>query len=91
MPRCARNEPREPTLPCAMETDLYLELTAGGVLRWRRCAHCGSILVDDAARARGFDRACGIWARTNPHEARRVRATRIARDRESLAAVRPVA
>jgi hypothetical protein len=74
-----------------MATDLYLELTAGGVLRWRRCAHCGAVLGDDAARAWGFDSACAIWARTNPHRARRVRATRIAHDRASLAPVSPFA
>jgi hypothetical protein len=77
-------------IPCgAMEMDLYLELTPGGVLRWRRCASWGTILVDDAARARGFDGPCTVWAHTHPHEARRIRATRIARDRETLPAAGP--
>jgi hypothetical protein len=82
---------RGSTFVVAMETDLYLELTDGGVLRWRRCAHCGETLGNDAARARGFDPPCEGWARTDPQAARRLRATRIAHDRASLRAVSPFA
>ena len=71
-----------------METDLYLELAPGGLLRWRRCALCGEPLADDGSRRRGFDPACVPWAQTHPAEARRVRAKGIAHDRAALSAAR---
>lgn len=74
-----------------METDLYLELAPGGVLRWRRCAPCGETLADDGSRRRGFDPVCVTWAQRNPTEARRVRANGIAHDRVALGTVVPLA
>jgi hypothetical protein len=71
-----------------MESDLYLELAPGGLLRWRRCALCGGPLADDGSRRRGFDTACVTWAQAHPLEARRVRARGIARDRAALSALR---
>ncbi|HEX2102168.1 MAG TPA: hypothetical protein VHF51_00840 [Solirubrobacteraceae bacterium] len=77
-----------PYLCGAMETDLYLELAPGGLLRWRRCARCGSPLADDVSRRRGFDTACVGWAQQHPQEARRARAKGIAHDRAALSAMR---
>jgi len=74
-----------------METDLYLELAPGGLLRWRRCALCGGPLSDDGSRRRGFDTTCVAWAHTHPLEARRVRARGIAHDRAALSAARTLA
>jgi hypothetical protein len=72
-----------------METDLFLELTPGGVLRWRRCARCGEPLDDDSARRHGFDSICLRWAGADPQRARRTRAKRIADDRVALAVASP--
>jgi len=70
-----------------METDLYLELAPGGLLRWRRCARCGESLGDDGSRRRGFDASCVSWAQAHPVEARRVRAKGVAHDRVALSSV----
>jgi hypothetical protein len=72
-----------------METDLFLELSPHGALRWRRCARCGEPLGDDRARRHGFDRACLRWAGAHPQLARRARAKRIADDRAALSVASP--